>query len=125
MPGQGDPTDADRTRDKDELRAFAYGLRALLRTIVEDSRLISEDRGEDVPRAWERVQDRFTELIASLDELSTRSSQWEPLDEHGLTGDELRLKLRGFWGGCLHGAAALIVPGFEVCSAGRTRSWAR
>jgi hypothetical protein len=104
MPDENVPIEVSRARDKDELRAFVYELRDLLRAIVEDSRLIPEDHGEDVRRAWESIQGRFTELIARLDELNPEeqlgvpTSQWAPLDQHGLTGDELRLKRRGFVG---------------------------
>ncbi len=78
--------------------------KCLLPTIVENSHLIPEDKGEDVRRAWESIQVRFSELITRLDELNpqeqlgVRNSRWVPLDEHGLTGDELRLKRRGFVG---------------------------
>ena len=99
MADQGSPTEADRARDRDELRAFVYELRDLLSTIVEDSRFIPEDRGHDVRQAWERIQNRFSELIAGLDTLATaQDPRWAELDNHGLTGDELRLKRRGFVG---------------------------
>jgi hypothetical protein len=104
MPDENIPIEESRARDRDELRAFVYELRDLLRAIVEDSRLIPEAQSEDVRRAWESIQYRFTELIARLDQLNprepptARNSLWMTLDAHGLTGDELRLKRRGFVG---------------------------
>lgn len=102
MPDENIPIEESRVRDRDELRAFTYEIRDLLRAIVEDSRLIPEAQREDVRRAWESLQHRFTELIAMLDDLNpretttARNSRWLTLSEHGLTGDELRLKRRGF-----------------------------
>jgi hypothetical protein len=104
MPDEDISVEVRRARDKDELRAFVYELRDLLGAIVEDSHLIPEDKAENVRRAWESIQVRFRELIAGLDELNPQAtagdqdSQWVSLDEHGLTGDELRLKRRGFVG---------------------------
>jgi hypothetical protein len=98
MPDQGDPTGADRDGDRDELLAFVCGLRALLREIVEDGRLIPEVRDGDVQRAWEQVQDNFTQLIGELRGLNATSSAWESLDSRQLSGAGLRLKLRRFWG---------------------------
>jgi hypothetical protein len=104
MPEEDISIELRRARDRDELRAFVYELRDVLGTIVENSHLIPEDKGEDVRRAWESLQTRFRELITRLDELNpqetpgVRNSRWVQLDEHGLTGDELRLKRRGFVG---------------------------
>ena len=40
---------------------------------------------------WVRVQERFAELINSIDGTNI---PWNDLDQHGLTGEELRLKRR-------------------------------
>jgi hypothetical protein len=93
MADQTSPTDADRARDRDELRAFVYELWDLLRTIVEDGRFIPNGWADDVQGAWVRVQERFAELINSIDGTNI---PWNDLDQHGLTGEELRLKRRGW-----------------------------
>jgi hypothetical protein len=93
MADQTSPTDADRARDRDELRAFVYELWDLLRTIVEDGRFLPNGWANDVQGAWVRVQERFAELINSIDGTNI---PWNDLDQHGLTGEELRLKRRGW-----------------------------
>jgi hypothetical protein len=93
MADQGSDQEAARTRDRDELRAFVYELWDLLRTIVEDGRFIPEGWADDVQGAWASVQERFAQLILSLDGTNI---PWPDLDNHGLTGPELRLKRRGW-----------------------------
>lgn len=93
MANQGSDQEAARTRDRDELRAFVYELWDLLRTIVEDGRFIPEGWADDVHDAWANIQERFAQLILSLD---ATNIPWTALEDHGLTGAELRLKRRGW-----------------------------
>jgi hypothetical protein len=92
MPDQGSPPAPD---PRNELRAFVFELQDLLQAIVENQELIPSARLGDVQRAWESVQPRFSELIAALD---GPNIPLEQLEQHGLTGDELNLKRRGFRG---------------------------
>jgi hypothetical protein len=95
MADQDGPSQADRDRDRDELRAFVYELRDLLNAIVEDGRYIPKGQAEDVKNAWAQVQARFSTLIQSLDGTNV---PWLDLEAHGLTGAELALKRRGWLG---------------------------
>jgi hypothetical protein len=90
----GGTTEREETRDDyDELLAFVYELRDLLRRIVEDGRFIPPDWADDVQAAWPRVERRFAELISTL---KGQNITLADLDRHGLTGEELDLKLRGW-----------------------------
>ena len=88
-----EPADADDVRD---LRAFVVQMRELLEAIVDDGRYIPRDQRRDVREAWVHAKADLDELAAALASDSLNDTSRSRLEQHGLTGAPLRMKLRAW-----------------------------
>lgn len=86
-----DPSDQDRLEDfVTFVRNLLQGL--ILRDIGPDHEVrFDEDLHPVMMDAWDEVQPHFDRLIEA-----TREADYETLNEHGLTGSQLNLKLAVF-----------------------------
>ena len=86
-------TEQGPSSDKDELLAFVQSLRRLVRAALERPGLFApyddllREAGRELPR-------RFDDLTIAIERLSPDA---EELVQHGLTGNELKLKLRVYY----------------------------
>jgi hypothetical protein len=80
--------------DLRDIQSFVIQLRELLEAIVEDGRHVPPSHRDGVREAWAHAKSDSDKLVAALAPAGPSSDQRRMLEDHGLTGKPLGMKLK-------------------------------